>query len=130
MNFKIKEFLQSETADKFNINNEPDNYIIYENIMRLVVDILQPLRNYYKKPIIINSGYRCLKLNQKINGARNSQHLYGQAVDFTVSGETISSVIKTIKKLNLPYDQLINEYGKWIHISIKEMNNRKQEINL
>lgn len=130
MNFKIHEFIYSDTAFKKNIYNIPDNYIIYENIMRIVVDILQPLRDYYKKPITIHSGYRSQLLNNEIKGAKKSQHLNGQAVDFTVKGETIKNVIKKIDELNIPYDQLINEYGQWIHISLKETNNRKQKINI
>ena len=31
----------------------------------------------YGKPIIVNSGYRCIKLNKAIGGAKNSQHLVG-----------------------------------------------------
>lgn len=128
MNFKISEFIYSETALKKNICNIPQEYIIYENLMRLVVDVLQPLRNYYKKPIRIHSGYRCKLLNDEIGGAKNSQHLNGMAVDFTVDKEPITSVIKKIKEMGLPYDQLINEYGNWVHLSLKEFNNRYEEI--
>lgn len=52
------------------------------------------------------------------------------AVDFTVDKEPITAVIKKIEEMNLPYDQLINEYGKWIHISLKEFNNRREKINI
>lgn len=130
MNFKMIELINSDTAFKKNICNIPQDYIIYENLMRIVVDILQPLRNYYKKPIRIHSGYRSQLLNEEIGGAKNSQHQYGMAVDFTVDKEPITSVIKKIDEMGLPYDQLINEYGKWIHISLKEHNNRHEKINI
>lgn len=47
---------------------------------------LQLLRDFYRKPMEINSGVRCIKHNQKVGGASNSQHLYGVAADIRIVG--------------------------------------------
>ena len=48
-----------------------------DNLNKLIDNVLDPLRELYGKPIIVNSGYRCIKLNKAIGGAKNSQHLVG-----------------------------------------------------
>ena len=42
------------------------------------------------KDIIIRSGYRSPKYNSQVGGAKNSQHLYGKAVDVYVKDRIIS----------------------------------------
>lgn len=37
-------------------------------------------------PILINSGYRCPKHNEKVGGAKNSYHMVGKAADIKVNG--------------------------------------------
>lgn len=40
-----------------------------------------------KSPLLINSGFRSRQTNSRLEGAaKNSMHLYGKAVDFTVPG--------------------------------------------
>lgn len=53
---------------------------------------LQNFRDRLGKPIRINSGYRCPAYNKKIDGARNSQHIYGCATDIVVDGMNPKSV--------------------------------------
>ena len=53
-NFSLKEMTQSQTALRNNIENEPDEQQI-ENIKQLVVNVLQPLRDYYQLPLKITS---------------------------------------------------------------------------
>ncbi len=48
--------------------------------------LLQKIRCYFQKPIIINSGYRCPKHNKEVGGSKTSYHLKGQAVDWYVKG--------------------------------------------
>ena len=123
-NFTLSEF----TKTSYPVNNEPSpEHII--NLRRLVVNFLQPLRDYFNKPLIITSGYRSKELNSKLrNSSKNSQHLEGMAADFKITGETNESVIKAIKDLGLSYDQLIDEQlyyenGKLIsHIHISYIN--------
>lgn len=127
LNFKISELIYSETAVKNNINNMPDINSL-DNMLELIVYCLQPIRDKLQKPMVITSGYRNPQVNKLVGGVSNSAHLYGQAVDFTVSGMTPAQVVDFIKKSGVEYDQLINEYDKWTHISYVKGKNRKQVL--
>ncbi len=116
-NFTLAEMIVSQTASRKNINNMPvDAYI--RNLSKLCINVLEPIRAHFGKPVIISSGYRCDKLNKAIGGSTTSQHSYGEAADFTVQGFSNLEVCKWISK-NLPFDQLIYEFGEsgWIHVS-------------
>lgn len=129
MNFTIEELISSKTAEKWKINNRPLDISHYTNLMRLVVDFLQPLRNYLNLPLIITSGYRVSSVNTFVGGIKNSQHLTGNAVDFYCPKLTVDSLYKAIKTKNLLYDQLIVYRKKgFIHVSLVEKNNRKELI--
>ncbi len=125
LNFTISELIKSDTAIKNNINNMPDIKSL-DNLLDLIFYCLQPLRDKLGKPVIITSGYRNQKVNTLVKGKNNSQHLKGQAVDFKVKGMTTQQTIDFVKNADIEFDQLINEYGKWVHISFNKNNNRKQ----
>ena len=125
LNFKISELIYSQKAIEKNINNMPDINSL-DNMLNLIFYCLQPIRNYLKKPMIITSGFRNDKVNKLVGGKENSQHKTGCAVDFQIKGMAISQIIEAIKKSGVEYDQLINEYNKWVHISFVKGKNRKQ----
>lgn len=117
--FKLIEFTKSETAKKYNINNTPTDKIV-ENLQWLVTKILEPLRYKLGKPIIITSGYRCKELNEhrEVGGSKNSQHLEGKASDIRVTGMAAKELFEfIINETKLPFDQVINEFDSWVHIS-------------
>ncbi len=124
LNFSILELCKSDTATKNSIENLPDIQAV-DNMLNLIFYCLQPLRDKLNKPMIISSGFRSHKLNKLVGGASNSQHLSGQAADFKVQGMTIAQTIDFIKKSGIEYDQLINEYDRWVHISYSKGRNRK-----
>ena len=127
-NFRLKEFTASEKAKKLGIDNTKVPDFAKNNIKELVYQILQPLRDATGKPIIINSGYRCLKLNSAVGGVPTSQHVYGQAVDIQVKGMTPYEVAKVVMELYLPFDQMIL-YNNFIHISIGTRDRRQLLYN-
>ncbi len=129
LNFKLSELMHSDIAIKNNINNMADLNSL-DNMLNLIFYCLQPIRNLIKKPIIITSGFRCKKVNELIKGALNSQHLVGEAADFKIKGMKPAEIIKIIKNSNIEFDQLINEYNSWVHISYKKGKNRKQILSL
>lgn len=45
---------------------------------------LQYLRDQWKRPITITSGYRCSEHNAAVGGAKGSKHLEGIAVDIAI----------------------------------------------
>lgn len=128
--FTIKELCHSDTAIKKNIDNTPNSEII-NNLTQLINNVLDPLREKYGKPIIVNGGYRCSELNKVLRGSNTSQHLTGQAADITVgSAQKNRQLFGLILYLDLPFDQLIDESNfKWIHVSFSK-NPRKQILHL
>lgn len=130
--FTIKELISSSTATQHNINNTPTKEI-EENLKALVDNILDPLREAYGKPIIVTSGYRCEKLNTLLKGSKTSQHRFGQAADIKTVSDTPTEnkkLFDLVQKLNLPFDQLIDEYNfNWVHVSYSPRN-RKQVLHI
>lgn len=130
-NFTLSELTYSVTAEANKIYNKPSAQVI-ENLRQLCVHILQPLRDHFKTPVIISSGYRSSALNKKIGGVANSQHLTGNAADIIMPAQKLTAVFDYINK-NLPFDQLLLEHNrsgyKWIHVSYNPKNNRKIAID-
>ena len=126
--FTINELTKSSTAQRLHIDNNPTQEV-KDNLNKLIDNVLDPLRELYGKPIIVNSGYRCTKLNKAIGGAKNSQHLVGQASDIRTVQNTKESnkeLFDLIKNSKLPFDQLINEYDyNWVHVSYSPRNRRQ-----
>jgi hypothetical protein len=126
----FKEATQSPTALRYNINNTPDEATLKR--MSLIANkCFEPLREWYGKPIKINSFYRCPELNTKVGGSKTSEHVLGQAIDLdTDSVEENKKLFDWCKK-NLQFNQLIWEYdGAWIHISYKESGNKNQILEI
>lgn len=125
--FTINELCKSYTAKRNKIDNTPTKEA-EQNLINLVNNILDPLREAWGAPIIIGSGYRCPELNKLVGGVKNSQHVTGEAADIkTVSDtkEDNKKLYELIKELNLPVDQCINEYDyDWIHVSYGPRNRR------
>lgn len=126
--FTIKELTKSNEAKRNKINNIP-NKQEEQNLIALVDNILDPLREAYGKPIIVTSGFRCERLNKLVKGSKTSQHRLGQAVDIRTIEDTKEEnkkLFDLIIELNLPFDQLINEYDyDWIHVSYSPRNRRQ-----
>lgn len=127
MNFTIMELVKSNIAKREKIDNTPDS-VSLKYMQELIKYCLQPIRDKLGKPMIITSGYRCQALNKKVGGVAASQHTKGQAVDFYVNGMTMQQVVDFIKKSGVEFDQLINEYNRWVHISFVRGKNRKQVL--
>ena len=130
--FTFDELIHSDTADRLGIDNSPTCDAI-NNLDGLVTNVLDRLRSEWGRPIIVTSGYRCKELNVAVGGARNSQHLKGQAVDIVSDDfEAFRRFVRRWCKDN-EFDQCIFEHSggrQWIHISYVEGRNRRQIIDL
>ena len=90
-NFKLSEFACKDGTPV------PD-YLI-DNV-RLVAEQLQIVRDYFGKPIKVNSGYRTREYNIKVGGSPKSYHLLGLAADIKPLWDIpINEFYKTVKKL-------------------------------
>jgi len=118
-NFYLSEMLISQTASRMRLDNRPTE-AVKRNLKLVAEKVLQPVRNHYNKPVVITSGYRSPAVNRAVGGSVSSQHMLGQAVDFTVPSVDNYSVALWIRD-NLKYDQLILEFytggnSGWIHV--------------
>jgi hypothetical protein len=117
-NFYLEEFTRSEIAARLGrpIVVERDS-AEYANVLRLCTHVLQPLRDGLG-PVFVTSGVRPLWLNTMIGGSQQSQHIDGQAADLVVSGFSPYEVVAWLISSGLPFDQVIHEFGQWVHVSI------------
>lgn len=129
--FTMGEMCRSAVADAKGIKNTCGKTQA-ENLMSLVNNVLDPLREMYGKPITVNSGFRSVALNRAVGGAATSQHLRGEAADITGGNPDENRKLIELIKNNLPYDQLIDEKNAaWVHVSYKRVGlNRKQFLKL
>jgi uncharacterized protein YcbK (DUF882 family) len=87
-----------------------------------VAQNLQVLRDEVKRPISITSGYRSPQHNAKVKGAKNSQHVFGKAVDLKVQGMTPKEVAPIIERLISEGKMKqggIGIYPSWVHYDIR-----------
>lgn len=134
--FTFKEFFHSDLSDTLGIDNRPSaaaEEIVRMNILTLVDHVLDPVREMAKRPVRITSGYRCAELNRMVGGKPNSQHLNGQAADFTIDGFTA----KDYKRLAYwcvqytDFDQLIIfPKRKFAHVSYVSMRLNRRQVFL
>jgi hypothetical protein len=129
--FTIPELCRSKVAERLGIDNRCKKEHVV-NMQALIDKILDPLREAYGKPITVNSGFRCPALNKAVGGSPTSDHPNGEASDITGgSKDENRKLFELAQKLNLPFDQLINEKDfSWIHISHKAKRNRHQVLAL
>lgn len=115
-NFSLQEMTFSQTAERRGFNNTP-NATEVTNLIRLC-EVLEQVRDLLGKPILITSGFRSKPVNDAIGSRDTSQHRRGCAADFKVPGMTSKQVVEAIMDTDIPYDQLIDEFGSWIHFSV------------
>jgi uncharacterized protein (DUF433 family) len=132
-NLDLSEVIRSESAKRSGIDNMPTEKHI-ESLKLLATNVFQPIREHFKVPIHISSGYRSEKLNRLVPGTSlTSDHCFGRAIDIDMDGTKISNndVFHYIKN-NLKFKQLIAEFPinsnlSWVHVSYDE-NNLKNQI--
>lgn len=131
----LAEISRSETAKRKGINNTPSGEHL-ENFKKLAENIFEPIREHFRVPIHISSGYRSKELNSAIGGSATSQHCSGEAIDIdmdgSASGVTNAQVFNFIKD-NLQFDQLIWEFGSdsnpdWVHVSYETTGKQRKQI--
>ena len=137
-NFTYEELCRSDVAERRGINNRPrtkeEEKRVIENLKALCMEVLQPLRDFLGKPVVISSGYRCPELNKAVGGVRNSQHMKGEAADIHV--ENTEHLLKIMHFImdETDFDQVIWERNRagtqWVHVSYKrEGVNRHQVVS-
>ena len=129
-NFTLEEMTASQTAVRLDFDEQfsPADSI-KDNLKALCENVLEPIRSLASCSIRISSGYRCERANEAIKGAKTSQHLKGQAADISARCLDTEELYTLIKESNIIYDQLLQEYGRWVHISFTSVGeNRMQRL--
>lgn len=129
----LAELIRSESAKRLGISNMPTAQHL-ENFKKLAENVFEPVRNHFKIPIHISSGYRSQALNAAIGGSLSSQHCKGEALDLDMDGTSITNkqVFDYIKD-NLNFDQLIWEFGSasnpdWVHVSYSASGKQRKQV--
>lgn len=131
--FTLAEAVHSDTAIAKNISNVPpiETILVMGKTAVCMERVRAALGN---KSITINSWYRSPALNTALGSKSTSQHLRGEAVDFTCEGFgtplDICNKLIELKSL-IRFDQLILEHT-WVHISfaIPPRINKGQVLSL
>lgn len=117
--FTLEELIASDTASRLGIDNTPPDDAL-DNIRTFLVPGAEKVRTFLGKPMHINSGFRSKALNAAVPGSSDtSAHTLGFAIDFVCPefGTPWDICHAIAEKSLIKFDQVIYEYGSWVHIS-------------
>ena len=132
--FTLDEMVKSQTALRLGLDNTPDPDEM-ESLLALCENVLEPVRIHWAKPVVINSGFRSLRVNRAIGSRDSSQHAKGEAADIEIPGIDNLVLYYWIAE-ELDFDQLILEYysgepsSGWVHVSYVGLENRNQTLRI
>ena len=123
--FTLGELIASEIATRKGLDNSPTG-VELDNLVRLAQK-LEEVRKVLGKPVMVNSAFRSIEVNEAVGGVKTSQHCLGCAADIRIPNMTPDEVCRAIIASDIQFDQLIREFwdkekgGGWTHISIPNM---------
>lgn len=132
--FSLAELTHSNTAVRMNMSNKPSQVIV-NNLTESAQKLWQPVRDLLGVPVLVNSGYRSVAVNQRVGGSATSAHCHGLAIDFIAPryGNTrkiAKFLVEQLKAKGIKFDQLILEFpdssGSWIHLGYKHPNGKQR----
>lgn len=118
--FTLEELTFSEIAVRRGLDNAPSQEIVEK--LRLTAQGLERIRSLVGKPIHVNSCYRSPLVNAAVGSQPASQHIKGEAADITCKGVPPKELAVLIaeNRVDLAIDQVILEFGSWVHVSFTE----------
>ena len=115
--FTLAQLTHSDTALEHSITNTPAPAHL-ENLRRLAT-ALEEIRQMLRHPLVISSAYRCPELNRLVGGVPASRHALGLAADFICPAfGTPLEIARAIAASPIHFDQIIHEYGRWVHFGL------------
>ena len=140
-NFTIAEMVQSNTADRLKISNNPPASIRVH--LTETITLLECIRAEWEEyceryslgtpAIRISSGYRSPELNKAVGGVKTSAHVEGYAADLQpVNGnqdEFEKFFATEFSHMGYAYDQIIIEKSKtsrWVHVGYKRADGKQR----
>lgn len=119
MSTKQKNISEHFKSTEFQCKDGSEEFLIADRL----IDTLEAIRNHFKAPVKINSGYRTPSWNNKIGGAPNSYHCKGMAADIVVKGHSSKEVAEYAASI-LEEGGVIR-YTNFTHIDVREKKYRK-----
>lgn len=116
--FKFTEHFSFFEMTKTNsgLDNTPEFWQVV-NLYHLCC-ALERLRNFWNKPLVINSAFRSEEVNAAVGGVKSSFHCKGLAADIRLSGKDIGKMATLCRRLGIFYE--IIEEPTWLHVSLKK----------
>lgn len=116
-NFALARFTASDTARERGIANHPGAEHLAH--LRLLAQALEQVQALLGAQITVTSGYRSPELNAAVGGVPHSLHALGLAADFVCPAYGAPlAVARAIAASTLDFDQVIHEYGRWVHFGL------------
>lgn len=117
--FCQKTLCHSDTAVRCGMDNTCPPALL-DNLVRLSC-LLGSIQAYLQLPpgaLKVNSGFRSQALNERVGGVPHSQHCQGLAADVVCPTlGTPAALAMAIAASPCGFDQLILEFGRWVHVS-------------
>lgn len=118
--FTLDELTHSQTAARMGLSNDPGPEALAA-LKRTALGLEAVRIRLGGAPILISSGYRAPKVNEAVGGSKTSQHMTGQAVDFTAPRfGNPRQIVDALADSEVPFDQLILEFDRWVHMSFSD----------
>nr|DAS26286.1 MAG TPA: peptidase [Caudoviricetes sp.]DAU74399.1 MAG TPA: peptidase [Caudoviricetes sp.]DAV12521.1 MAG TPA: peptidase [Bacteriophage sp.] len=140
-NFTIGELIQSSTANRLGIDNNPTSTVRVH--LTETITLLESIRAEWEEycaehslgtpAIRVSSGYRSPELNKAVGGVKNSAHVEGYAADLQpVNGkqdEFEKFFATEFSHMGYAFDQIIIEKSKtsrWVHVGYKRADGKQR----
>lgn len=140
-NFTIAEMVQSNTADRLKISNNPPASVRVH--LTETITLLECIRAEWEEyceryslgtpAIRISSGYRSPELNKAVGGVKNSAHIEGYAADLQPANGKQDEFEKffatEFSHMGYAFDQIIIEKSKtsrWVHVGYKRADGKQR----
>jgi zinc D-Ala-D-Ala carboxypeptidase len=110
----------------------PDQLSAMKYVAQRVFD---PVRKKVGGALFVSSFFRNAEVNKAVKGSKTSQHMKGEAIDIDcdIFGHGTNKEVFDYIRKNLPFDQLLWEYGtddnpSWVHVSLRRDNNNRKQV--
>ena len=124
--FSFEEMTRTDNAGLQEVNR--NQAATFRTALLATAQLMEKIREW-SGPLLVHSAFRCPALNGAVGGVSHSQHLLGQACDFSLCGEQTAEAVnglfekvrEFLRAQHIPFGQLIRERWSgagWVHISL------------
>jgi len=85
-----------------------------------LLDALEQFRAAAGKPVHVNDAYSCPVKNAEVGGAKNSQHLLGNAADIRVDGLTGWQLYEIALQCPLIRGVGRSDFANYLHVDVRK----------